>query len=89
MEETMDIVKLIHIVEAELRQMKKTFRDPAKQPPKWELYSSIAAAKAQATLLCAAQAHKRGRLHCKKWTMEQQAALVLTQLPGALDAKAA
>lgn len=80
----MDIVALIHSVEAELRQMKKTFRDPAKQPPKWELYREIASAKAQATLLCAAQAHKRGRLHCKRWTMEEQAALVLTQLPGAL-----
>jgi hypothetical protein len=72
-----ELKNLIHSTEAELKELKKVYRDPQQQPPKRQTYRDLDRLKFRATVCCATMAMSRGRLHSQKWTMEEQAELVL------------
>ena len=62
----------IRKVEGELIALKKEQRDPAQQPPKYFMLVGLARLKIEATVLYAATAEYRGKVHHDKWTADEQ-----------------
>jgi len=77
----------MRVVEAELKELKKEFRDPEKQPPTNR--RAIWLRKQKATLIYTAIAHSRGRVHKHNGTLEDQQKYLDTELPKLLEATAA
>ena len=68
----------VHRLEARIRTLKNELRTA--HPPDRELWLSLFAAKAEATLLYAIRAHSRGRLHLSK-VIRRHAPLGLPPMP--------
>jgi hypothetical protein len=81
-----EVLTMIRELEAELKALKKTYRDPTRQPPGPSTYQGIFLGKRKATLLYCAIAQSRGRIHCKGWTLEQQEKFVEERLSPILKA---
>jgi len=75
-----EVLKMIYELEAELKALKKTYRDPAQQPPCSSTYQGLFLAKRKATLLYCAIAQSRGHVHCQGWTLEDQEKFVNERL---------
>ena len=75
----------IKTTEAEIRAKKERFRDPEDQPPSLWRYSNLEHLKHRATVLYAATAMVRNRLHFKGGTLEDQQEFVDKYLPGLLS----
>lgn len=66
------ILPVMKALEAELKELKKTYRDPKQQPPKPATYSGIWRRQREATLFYCAIAASRGHVHRKCDTLETQ-----------------
>lgn len=75
----------IKAVEEEIRTKKARFRDPEHQPPSSWRYYDLFSLKHRATVLYAATAMMRSKLHFKGKTLEIQQEFVDKHLPALLD----
>ena len=80
------VLAMIRELEAELKALKKTYRDPAQQPPNHKTYQGLFLGKRKATLLYCAIAQSRGRVHCQGWTLGDQEKFLEERLSPVLKA---
>lgn len=66
------IKNMIKDLEKELTELKEEYRDSSHQPPRVSIYYEIARRKHNATVLYAAVAMSRGRVHRHDHTLETQ-----------------
>jgi hypothetical protein len=74
------IVLLIHLTTDQIKLAKKAYNAPGGRTD-WKTYQHLPRLKRQATMLCAAQAIRHGRVHCKAMDWDAQVGIVSEALP--------